>query len=118
MLEPRSLISFVSKQDDPILRYPSLLRSFHRDFQEGFLCTQCLGSRVFQLEGKLLDRVSWICWRDYPTSPEASIYGGREVDRIGCEKTNDIAFFPFPGGFEALAKGDGCGLHLLVGIGP
>lgn len=117
VLKLRRLIPLITQQNNPIFLNARLLSSPPRVLQERFLCSQCLGAGVFQLECELLDIVAWVCGTNDSASPVCAPYYRGRVDAVGSVECEDVAFLPVPEGFETLAEVESGGAYLVVGVG-
>lgn len=104
MLDPRIGVPLVSNENNAVLRHADFLRSFPRNRQHRGLRYKSLGMGVLELEGQLVNRVTWVRRRDDSASPECAPHHDGCVDAVWCEESENIALAPLIQGFQALAE--------------
>ena len=97
---------------------PTLLAALMATSRKGFCVTNAFAPPVFQLECKLVNSVGWIGCCDYSSGPLSAPYYGRRVYTVRGEKSEHVAFPPFPDRLQTGAELDRCALDLSIGVGP
>lgn len=104
MFDARIGIPLVSNENNAVLRHADFLRGFPRNRQHRGLRYKSLSMRVLELEGQLVNRVTWVRRRDDSAGPECAPHHDGRVDAVWCEEGENIALAPLIQGFQALAE--------------
>lgn len=117
VLNARLGVALVADEDDSVFWNAGFFRCRGGYLEEGRLRDEDFGAGVLELEGQLLGCVGWVGWRHDTASPDSTPHHGWGVDAVRGEEGQYVALLPVKGGLEALAKGKGGILDLLIGVG-
>lgn len=109
-------ISRVTKQKNPIFRDAHLGRSLEGNWQERLLCNNGLCASILHLVSQLGGRVHRVGGARDAAGPDTAKVDDGDIDVVGGEDAEDVAFFPAKDVLEALAELDAALLDVAKGV--
>lgn len=106
----------IAQQNHSLPRQPGQLSSLERGLQKRLLCHQRLGVGILQLTRQFLGRVRWVGRTGDAAGPEESEVDAGDVDVVGGEEAQDVAFLPLELMDETAAEGEGFDFDVVEAV--